>query len=172
MLNLLGSHDTPRFLTLCQGNRERSKVTVAFLFTYVGVPMIYYGDEVGMAGENDPDCRRPMVWDTAAQDQEFLEWHRQLIRIRKAHPALRRGTIHTVHASGDVYAFERQHGVDYVLTILNRGATVQTIRLPDKCWRDKPSLRDALSGRIYTRSEPIEIRASSAQVLVVEPVTA
>jgi len=170
MLNLLGSHDTPRFLTLCQGDQERFKVAVAFLLTYVGVPMIYYGDEVGMTGENDPDCRRPMVWAPAAQDQSLLEWHRRLICIRKEHPALRRGTFHKVHAAGDVYVFARQYGMDDVLVILNRGAMVQTIRLPTECWRGKPSLRDELSGRAYARSEPLEVEGCSAQVLVIEPV--
>jgi len=166
MLNLLGSHDTPRFLTLCQGDKARFKVAVAFLFAYVGVPMIYYGDEVGMAGENDPDCRRPMVWDLAAQDQELLAWHRQLIRIRKAHPALRRGTLRPVYASGDVYAFARQHGSGDVLIVLNRGTTIQTLRLPDECWRDAPALYDEISDKVYPRGEPVEVGRYSAQVLV------
>ncbi|MFQ5821294.1 MAG: alpha-amylase family glycosyl hydrolase [Candidatus Heimdallarchaeota archaeon] len=166
MLNLLGSHDTPRFLTLCGGDKELFKVAVAFLFTYVGAPMIYYGDEVGMKGRNDPDCRRPMVWDPAVQDQELLEWHRQLIHIRKAHPALRRGTIQTVHALGDVYAFERQHGADYALVILNVGVKVQTIRLPAESWRGRPTMQDEISGRVYRRSEPIEVASRSTQVLV------
>ena len=169
MLNLLGSHDTPRFLTLCGGDKELFKVAVAFLFTYVGAPMIYYGDEVGMMGGSDPDCRRPMVWDPAEQDQGLLEWHRQLIRIRKAHPALRRGTIQKVHASGDVYVFGRQHGADHVLVVLNRGAAAQTIRLPDDSWRGKPTMRDEISGRVYRRSEPIEVAGRSAHVLAVKP---
>ena len=166
MLNLLGSHDTPRFLTLCGGDKELFKVTVTFLFAYVGVPMIYYGDEVGMKGRNDPDCRRPMVWDPVVQDKELLEWHRQLIRIRKAYPALRRGSIQTVYALGDVYAFERQQDADYVLVVLNRGVTAQTIRLRDECWRSKSTLHDEISGRAYVRFEPIEATSRSSQVLV------
>jgi glycosidase len=168
MLNLLGSHDTPRFLTLCQGDRERFRLAVTFLFTYVGVPMIYYGDEVGMMGDNDPDCRRPMVWDPVAQDRELLAWHRQLIRIRKAHPALRRGRVQTVHAAGDIYAFERQHGTDYVLVMLNRAATAQTVRLPDVYWKGTPSLRDELAGRVCPRGEPVEVGGRSALILVGE----
>ena len=168
MLNLLGSHDTPRFLTLCQDDRERFKVAATFLFTYVGIPMIYYGDEVGMTGENDPDCRRPMIWDPSAQDQELLEWHRQLIRFRKAHTALTRGKIRTVHASGDIYAFERHHSEDYALVILNRGTGGQTIVLPEQCWHGKPSLHDELSGRVYPKFEPVKVGGHSALVLVSE----
>ena len=173
MLNLLGSHDTPRFLTLCQGDRQRFKVAVTFLLTYVGAPMLYYGDEVGMTGGNDPDCRRPMVWDPARQDQELLEWHRRLIRIRREHPALRRGAIRKVYAVGDVYVFERQYGADVALVILNRGASAQAVRLPDGCWRGKLSLRDELSGQMYVRpEEPFEVKGRSAHVLVVGEVSA
>jgi len=168
MLNLLGSHDTPRFLTLCQGDKERFKLATAFLFMHVGVPMIYYGDEVGMNGENDPDCRRPMIWDPAAQDQGLLTWHRQLIDLRKAHPALRRGGIRIVHASGDVYAFERYYNDDHVLVIFNRGAMDQTIWLPAECWHDKSLLRDGLSGRICLVSEPVQVTGRSALVLTHE----
>ncbi len=168
MLNLLGSHDTPRFLTLCRGDKERFKMAAAFLFTYVGIPMIYYGDEVGMTGENDPDCRRSMVWDPAAQDQGLLEWHRQLIRFRKAHLALRRGTIRTVGTLNDVYAFEREYGTDNVIVILNRGAAAQALRLPDDCWRVRPSLRDELSGRVFPRSELVEVEGRSVLILASE----
>jgi len=169
MLNLLGSHDTPRFLTLCQGDKELLKVASTFLFTYVGVPMIYYGDEVGMTGENDPDCRRPMAWDPAAQDQGLLEWHRQLVHLRRAHPALRRGEIRTVHASGGVYVFERHYGEDHALVILNRGAESQAIRLPEGYWHGKAWLRDALSDKVCPRSEPVKIRGRSVLVLIGEP---
>ena len=118
MLNLLSSHDTPRFLTLCKGNKQLFKLGVAFLFTYIGTPMIYYGDEVGLTGENDPGCRGTMVWEHSKQDQKLLEWYRHLIRIRKAHSALRRGTFRKVFASNDVYVFERQHDIDQVIVFL------------------------------------------------------
>ncbi|MFA6457748.1 MAG: glycoside hydrolase family 13 protein, partial [Bacteroidota bacterium] len=63
MQNLLGSHDTERFLTLCKGEVWRMKLAVLFQMTYLGAPMIYYGDEIGMEGGKDPDCRRCMIWD-------------------------------------------------------------------------------------------------------------
>jgi len=168
MLNLLGSHDTPRFLTLCGGDKELFKVAVAFLFTYVGAPMIYYGDEIGMTGKNDPDCRRTMIWDPALQDQSLLEWHRQLIHIRKMHLALRRGTIRKVYASGDVYAFERRYGTDCCLVILNRGVEAQTIKLPDEIWSRKIPMYDEISGQVYTKPTTIEVKGRSAQILTVK----
>ena len=62
-LNLLDSHDVPRFLTLCGGDRRRYKLALLFMFSFVGMPMLFYGDELGMEGGEDPDCRRPMRWD-------------------------------------------------------------------------------------------------------------
>jgi len=165
MLNLLGSHDTPRFLTLCKANKQLFKLGVAFLFTYIGIPMIYYGDEIGMTGENDPGCRGTMVWEYSKQDQEFLEWHRQLIQIRKAHSALRRGTFRKVFASNDVYVFERQHNIDQVIVIFNRGNKTQSVYLPDKYLRGKLSIQDELSGQIYEIDKPIEVQGLSTLIL-------
>ncbi|MFN8449073.1 MAG: glycoside hydrolase family 13 protein [Anaerolineae bacterium] len=62
-LTLLGSHDTPRIRTLCRGDAARTMIAIALQMTLPGTPMVYYGDEIGMEGENDPDCRRPMIWD-------------------------------------------------------------------------------------------------------------
>ncbi len=70
--NLLGSHDTERFLTSCGGNVNRMKLAVLFQAMYVGAPMIYYGDEVGMMGGNDPGSRGTMVWDPSKQRQDLL----------------------------------------------------------------------------------------------------
>lgn len=165
MLNLLSSHDTPRFLTLCQGNKQLFKLGVAFLLTYIGIPMVYYGDEVGLTGENDPGCRGTMIWEHSKQDQELLEWHRQLIRIRKAHPALRRGTFRKVFASNHVYAFERQYDKDQVIVILNRGNKTQYVHLSDRYWCGKLSKQDELSGQIYESVKPIEVKGLSTLIL-------
>jgi len=61
--NLLGSHDTERFMTACGGDVRKAALAAVFLFTWVGAPLIYYGDEIGMEGGTDPDCRRPMIWE-------------------------------------------------------------------------------------------------------------
>jgi len=63
MFNLVGSHDTERYLTTCRRDMDKMRLSVAFQMSYEGAPSIYYGDEVGMYGENDPDCRKGMIWD-------------------------------------------------------------------------------------------------------------
>ena len=95
MFNLLGSHDTERFLTMCNEETKRFALAVAFQMTYEGAPMIYYGDEVGMVGETDPDCRRGMIWDKKQQDREILQWYKRLIALAKD-PVLRMGDCRTV----------------------------------------------------------------------------
>lgn len=79
--NLLDSHDTPRILTLCSGNQDLMKAVLTFMFIQKGTPCIYYGTEVGMEGEMDPDCRRCMIWED--QDEELKLFFKQLIALRK-----------------------------------------------------------------------------------------
>ncbi|MBY7703464.1 hypothetical protein JIY74_24550 [Vibrio harveyi] len=61
MFNCLDSHDTTRLLTACKDNIDRFKLAYSILFTFIGAPSIYYGDEIGLNGENDPDCRKCMI---------------------------------------------------------------------------------------------------------------
>lgn len=81
--NLLGSHDTPRALHRCGGDKEKLRLLAALQLLLPGMPMIYYGDEVGLAGGRDPDCRRGMLWDEKRQDGQLLQWYRRLLHVRK-----------------------------------------------------------------------------------------
>ena len=136
MFNLLGSHDTERFLTTCQGNVHKLALAVAFQLTYEGAPMIYYGDEVGMVGLNDPDCRRGMIWDPEKQDLELLEWYRRLIALRREYLPLRLGRCRTVVADSatNVFGFVRYLGKEQVLVLLNNSPTKQSVDLRGIHW--------------------------------------
>ncbi|GAI21983.1 unnamed protein product, partial [marine sediment metagenome] len=107
MLNLLGSHDTKRFLTLCKGDIRKFKLSLIFLMTFPGVPMIYYGDEVGMMGEKDPDCRRTMIWDKTLWDKKINSIYRKLINFRMEHESLRSGNLETLFVFNRFYAYQR-----------------------------------------------------------------
>lgn len=96
--NLLDSHDTPRALYRCGENKKKMKLMAALQLLLPGMPFIYYGDEVGMTGGADPDCRRGMLWDEKRQDKEMLEHYRSLIRVRKAHPCLTEGDAEEITA--------------------------------------------------------------------------
>lgn len=84
LLNLIDSHDTPRFLHTCGEDKRKLRLAAALQLLMPGMPMIYYGDEYGMTGGMDPDCRRGMLWKEERQDLEIYQWYRRLIRIRKS----------------------------------------------------------------------------------------
>ncbi|MCY0895834.1 MAG: glycoside hydrolase family 13 protein [Alicyclobacillaceae bacterium] len=88
MFNLLGSHDTARVRTIAKGDVDAVVRAMAFQFTFPGIPMIYYGDEVGMLGGPDPDCRRGMVFEPSKQHMRLLEAVRCLARLRRSERAL------------------------------------------------------------------------------------
>lgn len=118
MLNLVGSHDTERFLTACGGRRERLRLAEVFQFTYIGIPYVYYGDEVGLSGGNDPECRGCMPWDPEQQDARLLKFYRRLIRIRRENPVLVYGGYRQISVS-PLFAFERAADGDRITVILN-----------------------------------------------------
>lgn len=135
LYNLLDSHDTERFLNLCGGNREILKLAAAFQMLFVGSPAIYYGDEVGITGQNDPDCRRCMIWDEQA-DRELLQWYKGLISLRKEHSCIRKGGYRTIVADDDksVFAFVRyemgKECPEQLYAVFNNGSVPQRVSCP------------------------------------------
>ncbi|HQQ68578.1 MAG TPA: glycoside hydrolase family 13 protein, partial [Candidatus Cloacimonadota bacterium] len=95
MMNLLGSHDTQRVMTLAKGNTTRVKQAVFFQMTSIGTPHIYYGDEIGMEGGRDPDNRRPFnwLWKNDPNAVEIREFYQLCIAVRKANKLLRDGDM-------------------------------------------------------------------------------
>lgn len=83
MLNLLSSHDVYRFLTECNKDVDKFLMGYAFIFTHIGVPCIYYGDEIGLEGGYDPDSRRCFIWDENKWNLKIRETLKRLIDIRK-----------------------------------------------------------------------------------------
>jgi glycosidase len=90
-MNLISSHDTPRILSMCGGDKELAKLAATIQFTWAGTPSIYYGDELGMAGEKDPDNRRGMEWGRAIAGNDVLAHYRRLIALRNSSPVLQSG---------------------------------------------------------------------------------
>ena len=136
LYNLLGSHDTIRFLSLCKGKEEKMVLAITFQMTYLGMPAIYYGDEVGMVGGDWSylDCRRAMVWDEVSQNRELLNHYKKLINIRKVHPALTQGDFTTVHMNprSNTYGFLRRYGDERIFVILNNSPRKQTVTISVK----------------------------------------
>jgi cyclomaltodextrinase / maltogenic alpha-amylase / neopullulanase len=131
MQNLLGSHDTERLLTLCKNDKEVMKLAWLFQMTYQGAPMVYYGDEVGLTGGKDPACRHTMLWESSEQDRNLLEYMKGLVKLRREHSWLRRGSFETlpVDAGAGVFAFMRTDDSGKGIVVLNNEKTPQSVKI-------------------------------------------
>ncbi len=173
--NLVDSHDTDRLLSIIknpdrkydhdgnEGNKnydpgkpsvkdyELQKLILAFQMTYQGAPMIYYGDEVGMWGADDPHDRKPMVWDdlkyddeiidsssgfhkgfgdyTVEQNKGLLDFYKKLIAIRNKYPCLQKGNVEFLYAdsTNPVFVFERKFDDKRIIVAFNLSETPQII---------------------------------------------
>ena len=126
--NLFSSHDTERFLRMAGEDPRRLRLAILFQLSIPGAPGIYYGDEIGMTGGFDPDCRRAFPWDAPETwDHKTLEMARALTHLRKAYPALRYGEWRPIWSSGEAFAFLRAAGDERILVAVNRGKEPVTI---------------------------------------------
>jgi len=151
LYNLLGSHDTVRFLLLCGNKIEKMMLAVIFQMTYPGMPAIYYGDERGMVGGADPDNRRTMDWgELEGQRKKLFELYKKLVALRKNHPALKIGEFFTqfVDQKNNVYSYLRRSESQEILIVLNNSEKTQKIAIPSpRNW--KGTVIDLLEGKKY-----------------------
>lgn len=126
MFNLLDSHDSERFLTMCGGRKERLKCAVAFMFTYFGIPFIFYGDEIGLDGGYDPLCRKCMIWDKGKQDADLLNYYKKLCKIRNENSCLVYGD-YLSFSNSEILAFKRISEDGCILVIINNNDVEKSI---------------------------------------------
>ena len=177
LMNLIGGHDVPRILTILSEPPEnltreqkaihkptmqkhktgikRLKLMSLIQMTFPGTPAVYYGDEAGMTGFEDPFNRGPYPWDDA--NPEIRGWYKKIIALRNSFDPLRTGSFTTVYADGPVYAFIREikGGADafgapardgFALIAVNRDKNeAKTIGIDIGKWR-VPELYDAFDG--------------------------
>ncbi|WP_026908824.1 glycoside hydrolase family 13 protein [Paucisalibacillus globulus] len=100
--NLLDSHDTPRILTLANGSHDRVRLLYLFQLSFIGTPCIYYGDEIGMAGGQDPGCRACMEWNVEKQNRELFCYVQTLLQWRRTEPVFgNHADIRFVHVDNE-----------------------------------------------------------------------
>jgi cyclomaltodextrinase len=146
MGNLMDSHDKVRYIAYADGDislstpdaaevgwsnppqvddpisYQKTRLYQAYLLSIPGVPVVYYGDEIGLSGAADPDNRRPMKFGAAlnANEMAMLEEVKKMIHLRRDHPALQYGDFLTLQADENVYAFIRSTVNERLLVILNK----------------------------------------------------
>ena len=161
-MNLIGTHDTERALTLLEErNPEKGKVllklAIAFQMTFPGVPLIYYGDEAGMRGGRDPKNRATYPW--GKEDKEILDYYRKLTSLRRDLDILKKGSLSFIETDEDIAAFEREYQGEKLITVVNR--SYEAKRLTINTGSHYSALKDIISG------EDIYIDLTGA--IVVEP---
>ncbi|PRO65621.1 alpha-glycosidase [Alkalicoccus urumqiensis] len=161
--NLLDSHDTPRLLTIADGNKKRMKLAALFQLTFTGAPCIYYGDEVGMDGGADPGCRKPMIWDETAQDHDLFGFYKDMIALRKENRAFRDGSFQFLSAEkgADTVVYERSDEKNRFVILMNKGSRRQKVRLADEAGRTYEEVFGSRSAEVKNRRldwtlEPLE----------------
>lgn len=152
-MNLLGSHDTHRYLSAINDSYPRFMLTFVFGMTYIGAPQIYYGDEIGMQGGKDPDCRRTFYWDYPKHPHrvKLHHWIRKLARIRHKYSALRTGSYRTVYTEGKVIGFTRWDKQHRLLVVLNSSDKAATATLDASACglKNGDRLQDLIFGDSY-----------------------
>jgi cyclomaltodextrinase len=136
-LGVLGSHDTPRIRTLCGDDVRSIELAFLLLFSLPGAPCIYYGDEIGMQGNQDPECRAAFPWQRRAEWEDGLRsLVQQLTALRRSEPALRDTGFRLLATDGGACAFLRTDPAHPVVVVINAGDDPASLRLPS----DIPSL--------------------------------
>lgn len=179
LMNVLGTHDTERILTVLGGDRaeectnaekavkrmtrdryalavKRLKLASLLQMTLPGIPCVYYGDEVGMEGYKDPFNRRPYPWKNV--DKEIFSWYKQLTAMRKKFSAFSSQEFKVIKASGGAFAFTRWTDTEKFIVFSNCGDGVTTLKLDgcyhsvltDKKYKDVCTL-SSLSGEVLRR---------------------
>ena len=181
-MNFLGTHDTPRVLSLLgeaqapesraeravfrlspdeeRLGKERWKLASALLYAFPGSPMLFYGDEAGLQGLEDPFCRGGYPW--GKEDEDLLSWFRLLGKLRKR-PSLRRGDLTWLYARGPLLAFRRCAEGETTAAVFNASDNGLPLALP---WEGRAAL-DLLTGQRFAAWEGrIELRLPARAALL------
>ncbi|OGO16041.1 MAG: hypothetical protein A2Z14_03580 [Chloroflexi bacterium RBG_16_48_8] len=150
----LSTHDTERLLTLSGGDKKRVRLMTLIQFFFPGIPNIYYGDEIGMEGDKDPDCRRAFPWEEETWDLEHRSFLKKLIQIRKTYPQLRKGTFERMVEVDELqsFVFSRSMGERKAVLVVNASGKEIDLQkvLTKRVLPEAKPLWDALNEREVT----------------------
>ncbi|MEL7568546.1 MAG: 4-alpha-glucanotransferase, partial [Dehalobacterium sp.] len=195
-MNLIGSHDRERVLTLLgeapPGEKltekekeefrmdatareigfKRLKILSLIQMTFPGVPCVYYGDETGMEGYTDPYNRGTYPW--GMEDQEILSWYRRIIRLRREYQVFRDGGFESLYPDRDVYGFRRTGGTEQIIVLVNRNLSEEKILKADLVeetgYKDKVLILDLLAGTLVGKNEFLKIPPLEGRIIYLKSV--
>jgi cyclomaltodextrinase / maltogenic alpha-amylase / neopullulanase len=181
MGNIMDSHDKIRYMAYADGDLaindgragdfawnnppkvddpksyDKLKLHLAYILTIPGVPIIYYGDEIGMTGAADPDNRRMMRFDDELDqyEKQTLDDVSKLIHIRKEHSALRYGDFFTLQADENVYAYLRSDMNERILTVVNKSSNEQNLEFILPGMYKVSKVNDLVSGKEFSVNDNV-----------------
>lgn len=171
MFLTMGTHDTERALTMLGGSLDKLKLAFLFQFAWPGAPSIYYGDEVGLEGGKDPECRGAFPWEPSDWKGDLRPWVQNLIAIRASQASLRRGDYArvTVDEATGLYAFTRSLGEEKTLVVLNTSGKQKEFTISvQEFWSDGHPVRSLIDHRplsVHRGKITIKLPAYSGQWL-------
>ncbi|MCB1057748.1 MAG: alpha-glucosidase C-terminal domain-containing protein [Acidobacteria bacterium] len=181
LAHFLGSHDTPTALYQLGGDVALFRLAALLQLTTAGIPTIYYGEEVGRVGGDWPENRSDMPWGATGvepgagdpRDEALRGFYKQLISIRRAHPALWRGDHHGLAFGTDQLAFARSDADETVVVAVNRAAEAGTLAVASPAaWSGAGAVVDLLTGERFELTPGAELElplaALSGRILAVE----
>jgi len=140
LVTFIGNHDMPRFITQANGSPEKLKAAFGLLATLRGIPQIYYGDEIGMPGHDDPDDRHDFPGGfpgdkqnaftqagRTSQQQQIYAYLQSLLKLRRDHPALREGAQKHIVVDNDYYLFTREASDERLLVAFYKGQSPKNL---------------------------------------------
>ena len=146
-LNLMDSHDMPRFLSMVSGNKDAFRLATLFQMTYPGAPCIYYGNEIGLMGGRDPENRAAFPWDESRWDHGLRNAIKTYARIRREHAVLRTGEYVPVFAEGRRLVVLRHMEGVRMLIAFNAGSGEWDLNIPlGEHFKDGVVFDDLLGG--------------------------
>jgi 4-alpha-glucanotransferase len=174
-MNLIGSHDRPRILTLLgeappeenlsESERgsyrltssarslavQRLKMLSLVQMTFPGVPCIYYGDEAGLEGYSDPYNRGTYPW--GREDREIQDWYKRVIRLREEYEVLQTGDFKSFYGPADVYGYKRRGKGEEITVVINRNPNQAREITLEGDVRPFPFVIDLLNGEVISRGD-------------------
>jgi alpha-glucosidase len=143
LFNMIGNHDTCRIASVLNGNPQLIRVAITMMYTWIGVPCIYYGDEIGLTGERKQLSYKPMDWNN--KKDIFRKLIVTLARFRHENKVIIRGSLEITYASGSVLIYERCYNRNKTIVVVNSGSTVSTVDLTEnvKTLKIQQTLADA-----------------------------
>jgi neopullulanase len=164
-LNMLGSHDTARLRTLVGGDLRTVSLLYLCQMTVAGPPNIFYGDEIGLAGGHEPECRPAFPWHMPETwDSDLRAELRRYIRLRHTVPCLRRGRFLLLHSGPDTLVYRRAYYDSEAVIAFNVGEEPRTITVA--AGRPTGLLTDALdpAAQPFQAGAPITLPPRSGRV--------